>query len=119
MHRSGGKRIAMRTKIIAGNLVAVLLVGLVSYAMVKSSLEGALVDEVDSRIGSDVQLLQRSFRLSARDLAELVADQSAQRPMADTFLATLDETSRRTRAYEAADRTAAWLTDPSRRGGAP
>lgn len=109
----------MRTKIIAGNLVAVLLVGLVSYAMVKSSLEGALVDEVDSRIGSDFQLLQRSFRLSARDLAELVADQSAQRPMADTFLATLDETSRRTRAYEAADRTAAWLTDPSRRGGAP
>lgn len=109
----------MRTKIIAGNLAAVLVVGLVSYAMVKSSLETALVDEVDSRIGSDFQLLQRSFRLSARDLAELVHEQAEQRAMADTFLATLDETSRRTRAYEAADRTAAWLTDPSRRGGAP
>lgn len=109
----------MRTKIIAGNLLAVLVVGLVSYAMVKSSLEATLVDEVDSRIASDFQLLQRSFRLSASDLAELVDQQADQRAMADVFLATLDETSRRTRAYESADRTASWLQDPARRGGAP
>lgn len=109
----------MRTKIIAGNLLAVLVVGLVSYAMVKSSLETTLVEEVDSRIASDFELLQRSFRLSASDLAELVDQQADQRALADVFLTTLDETSRRTRAYEAADRTANWLQDPARRGGAP
>lgn len=109
----------MRTKIILGNLAAVLVVGLVSYAMVTSSLEAALVEEVDSRIASDFHLLERSFRLSARDLAELVDEQADQRAMVDTFVSTLDEVARRTRAFEAAERTAAWLADPARRGGMP
>ena len=109
----------MRTKIIAGNLAAVLLVGLVSYAWVHSSVEAALRDEVDSRITSDFRLLERSFRLSAYELASLTDDQASQPAMSQTFLSALDETSRRTRAYESADRTASWLSDPARRGAAP
>lgn len=109
----------MRTKIIAGNLAAVLVVGLVSYFMVKSSVETQLLDGVDSRIGADYRILERSFRLSARDLAELVDEQAEQRALVDTFVTALDDTAQRTRAYEAADRTAAWLADPARRGAAP
>lgn len=109
----------MRTKIIAGNLAAVLVVGLVSYFLVKSSLETELVEEVDTAIVSDFRLLQRSFRLSARDLAELVDAQASQRALVDTFVTALDETARRTRAYDTADRVAGWLADPSRRGAAP
>ncbi|WP_157069230.1 MXAN_5187 C-terminal domain-containing protein [Sandaracinus amylolyticus] len=109
----------MRTKIIAGNLAAVLVVGLVSYAMVKASLEAELVGEVDTRIVSDYRLLDRSFRLSARELSELADEQSQQRAMIDIFVSALDEASRRTRAYEAADRVASWLADPSRRGATP
>ncbi len=109
----------MRTKIIVGNLLTILVVGLVSYAVVKSSLESALVDEVDSRIVSDFRMLGRSFRLSARDTAESVEDQAAQRAMVDVFVSALDESASRTRATQAADRTAAWLADPVRRGAAP
>jgi hypothetical protein len=109
----------MRTKIIAGNLLAVLVVGLVSYVWVKSELETALLDEVDSRIVSDYRLLERSFRLSARDLAELVDAQASERAMIDPFVTALDEPSRRTRAYEGADRVASWLANPARRGAAP
>jgi hypothetical protein len=109
----------MRTKIIAGNLAAVLVVGLVSYALVKSNLEAKLVEEVDSRIALDFRILERSFRLSARELAELVDDQAAARQMVDIFVSTLDEAARRTRGYEAAERTATWLADPSRRGAVP
>lgn len=109
----------MRTKIIVGNLAAVLVVGLVSYYLVKSSLETALVAEVDTRIASDYQLLRRSFSLSARELSELADEQAEQRAMVDIFVSALDETSKRTRAYEAADRVASWLSDPSRRGAAP
>jgi HAMP domain-containing protein len=109
----------MRTKIIAGNLAVVLLVGLVSYAMVRSSLQAVLVDEVDSRIGRDYHLLERSFRLSALELVELVGSQASQPPLVDTFVTAIDETGKRGRAYDFAQRTAAWLADPARRGSAP
>lgn len=109
----------MRTKIIAGNLATLLVIGLVSYFMVSSSLEAELLEGVDSRIGSDFRLLERSFRLSARELAEQVDAQAMQRPLVDTFVTALDEVAQRTRAYEAAERTAAWLADPARRGAAP
>ncbi len=109
----------MRTKIIAGNLATLLVIGLVSYFMVSSNLETKLLEGVDARIGSDFRLLERSFRLSARELAEQVDEQAVQRPLVDTFVTALDDTAQRTRAYEAAERTASWLADPARRGAAP
>jgi hypothetical protein len=109
----------MRTKIIAGNLLTVLVVGLASYAMVKSSVEAAFVSDVDGRISSDFQLLSRSIALNGHEILALVDEQAATRPMQDVFGA-LDESGRRQRAFEASQRVATWLGDPARgRRGRP
>lgn len=108
----------MRTKIIAGGAIAVLLVGLGSYFMVKSSVESAFVDEVDSRISNDEILLSRSVRLTARDLLGEVNDQAEVASMAEVFGA-LDEARRRDRGFEAAERVARWFGDPARGHGGP
>jgi hypothetical protein len=108
----------MRTKIILGGALAVLLVGLGSYFLVKSSVERAFTDEVDTRITNDFHILERSIRLSARDLLGQVSEQADARGMADVFGA-LDENGRRTRAFEAAERIATWFQDPARGHGGP
>jgi HAMP domain-containing protein len=108
----------MRTKIILGGALAVLLVGLGSYFLVKSSVERAFTDEVDTRIGNDFRILERSIRLSARDLLGQVNEQADARGMADVFGA-LDENGRRTRAFEATERIATWFQDPARGHGGP
>lgn len=109
----------MRTKIIAGNLIAVLLLGLGSYMVVKAAVERSFTDEVDGRIGDDFLLLDRSVRLSARELVGLVEEQASERAAREVFGA-LDENGRRARASEHADRVANWLADPARgRGGPP
>ncbi len=108
----------MRTKIIAGGVIAVLLVGLGSYFTVKSNVESAFLDEVDSRIGNDQVLLARSIRLTARDLLGEVNDQAEQAPVAEVFGA-LDEPRRRDRGFEQAERVARWFGDPARGHGGP
>lgn len=109
----------MRAKIIIGNLIAVLLVGLGSYALVKGAIEHAFLEEVDGRIGDDFGLLDRSVRLNSRELLGLVSMQGSERPVREVF-AALDEAGRRTRAFEQAERIATWLGDPARgRGGPP
>jgi hypothetical protein len=109
----------MRTKIIAGGAIAVLLVGLGSYFLVHSRTEAAFLDEVDSRIANDETLLSRSIRLTARDLLGEVQEQADQPSMAAIFDA-LDENSRRDRGFAAADAAATWFGNPSRgHGGMP
>ncbi len=108
----------MRTKIILGGALSVLLVGLGSYFLVKSSVERAFTDEVDTRIGNDFRILERSIRLSARDLLGQVTEQADGAGMADVFGA-LDENGRRTRAFESSQRIASWFTDPARGHGGP
>ena len=109
----------MRTKIIAGNLLTILVVGLAAYAMVKTSVESAFAAEVDERITSDYQLLSQSIALNGRELLGLVESQAGGRPLQDVFGA-LDEGGRRQRAFEASQRVSTWLGDPARgRGGRP
>lgn len=108
----------MRTKIIAGGAIAVLIVGLGSYFMVKSSVESAFLDEVDSRISNDETLLSRSIRLTAHDLLGEVTDQAEVASMAEVFGA-LDEPRRRDRGFEAAERVTRWFGDPARGHGGP
>ena len=55
----------MRLKIIAGNLAVVVLLGLSAFAFVRTQLESDLLRRLDSRIASDRELLDRSFRLTA------------------------------------------------------
>lgn len=109
----------MRLKIIAGNLAVVVLLGLFSYFMVRGDLRTALAAEVDAAIVNDQVLFDRSFQLSAYELVRNVGERAAARQVQDVF-AGLDEDSRRTRAFEAAESAVAWLGDPARgRRGAP
>ena len=108
----------MRTKIIAGGVIAVLLVGLGSYFLVKSRVESAFLEEVDTRITNDEILLSRSIRLTARDLLGEVQDQADHEQMAQIFGA-LDEPRRRDRGFEAAEGVARWFGDSARGHGGP
>lgn len=103
----------MRLKIIAGNLVAVLLLGLVSYVVVGSDLRAYFSKEVQAQIGNDQALLERSLRLTALEFVDLVKERAATADVGAVFTA-LDEPGRRTRAFEAAERSQAWFGDPAR-----
>lgn len=103
----------MRLKVIAGNLAVVVLLGLAAYLFVGGQLRDALLASVDGRITSDRQLFERSLRLSALEFQALVGERAAERALLDVF-GGLDVVSRRTRAFEAAESTAAWLADPAR-----
>jgi hypothetical protein len=108
----------MRLKIIAGNLAVVLVLGLGAFLFVGDKLKTTLLGRLESKLGSDRELFERSFRLSALEFVDLVTLRASERQMRDVF-GGLDQDSRRTRAYEAAEGTAAWLADPARgeRGG--
>jgi hypothetical protein len=109
----------MRLKIIAGNLVAVLLVGLGSYFYVKSELEAGLGARIDGEISSDGEVVSSAFRLSGYEFMQQVASRAQQRDIRLAYGA-LDQNSRRTRAHEQANGISAWFQDPSRgRGGRP
>jgi hypothetical protein len=109
----------MRLKIVAGNLAVVVLLGLVAYATVSNQLRTARVNELELAIGNDRVMFERSLLLAALVFEDAVTGRAAQRQMRDIF-AGLDLDSRRTRAYEAAEATHAWLGDPARGGrGAP
>lgn len=109
----------MRLKIVAGNLAVVVLAGLIAYLTITSQLRNARTNELESVIDNDRRLFERSFRLSSLEFEAFVASRAAQRQMTDIF-GGLDLNSRRTRAYEAAEATRAWLGDPARGGrGAP
>ena len=103
----------MRLKIIAGNLVAVLLLGLVSYFVVRSDLELQLSNRVSGQIGNDQALLDRSLRILALDFVSQVKQRAGDADVKLVFTA-LDEEGRRTRAFEATERSSAWLGDPAR-----
>ncbi|MFT3922558.1 MAG: MXAN_5187 C-terminal domain-containing protein [Myxococcales bacterium] len=103
----------MRLKIIAGNLVAVLLLGLVSYAIVGSDLRQELSGKVTAQIGNDQVLIDRSLRLTALEFKDLVKQRASDSDVVGVF-AALDEEGRRTRAFDAAERSAAWFGDPAR-----
>ncbi len=98
----------MRTKMIGGNLIAVLLVGVVSYFVVSSQVESAFLEEVDSRIAGDVQLFDQLWRLAGRELVEQTVAQAREDDTRDVFSA-LDEATQRERAYERATAVLDWL----------
>lgn len=107
----------MRLKIILGNLAVVVLLGIAAYLVVGDQLRSGLAAKLDKNISNDRTLLERSYRLSAVEFLGMVEARAG--TLSDVF-GGLDESSRRTRAYEAAEATHAWLSDPARgRWGAP
>jgi hypothetical protein len=103
----------MRLKIIAGNLVAVLLLGLVSYWVVGSDLRQDVTKKISAQIGNDQVLLDRSLRLTALEFVEDVKQRGADPDLRSVF-AALDEEGRRNRGYEASERSSQWFQDPAR-----
>lgn len=103
----------MRLKIIAGNLAAVVMLGLASYWLVRSEVEQRIIADMDAAIGQDQLQLERSLRLSGMEFMNAVRDRAETSQLITVFSA-LDETGRRNRAYEAAEAITRWFQDPAR-----
>jgi len=103
----------MRLKLIAGNLVIVLLVGLGSYLVVRTQLRAELSRQLQERIGDDSEIFARSWRADGARLAEGVANRAGSGAVRNVFTAA-GEASRRGRAFEAAQEVSTWFQDPAR-----
>lgn len=103
----------MRLKLIAGNVVVVLLVGLAAYLVVRNSLRDALAADLQESIESDSELLSRSWRLAGTELAADVADRASSTAVQKAFSGG-DEGRRRRRAFDAAQDVSTWFQDPVR-----
>jgi hypothetical protein len=103
----------MRLKLIAGNLVIVLLVGLGSYLVVRNQLRAGLIEELEDGIGDDAELFARSYRADSARLAESVGKRAQTKSVVQVFTAT-GESNRRKRAFDAAQDVARWFQDPAR-----
>ncbi|QQR88817.1 MAG: hypothetical protein IPJ88_11325 [Myxococcales bacterium] len=103
----------MRVKIILGNLVAVLLLGLGSYVFVRHELGKRILGELDGSITNSQALFERSWRLSSTEFVNSVRSRAESQQVLSVFTA-LDETGRRTRAYEASEGLMRWFEDPAR-----
>ena len=108
----------MRLKIIAGNLIAVLVLGVASYFVVRNQIKSGLDQQLEGRIVKDSQLFDRAWRQTSSELRELTRQQSSQNGIRAVFTA-LDERARRQKANKEANSVATWFRDPSRRGEAP
>ena len=103
----------MRLKLIAGNLVIVLLVGLGSYLVVRTQLLSELSRQLEDGIGDDSELFARSWRADGARLAEGVSTRSASSTVRNVFTAS-GEAKRRRRAFDAAQDVSKWFQDPAR-----
>lgn len=108
----------MRTKIIAGNVIAVLVVGLISYLVVSSQLKATLLADVDAHITTDQRLFERSWRLSGLEFVEQVAAQAGQDASRDLFN-SLEPSGRRRRAHDRANQVADWFQRQNPERGRP
>jgi hypothetical protein len=103
----------MRLKLIAGNLVVVLLVGLGSYLVVRTQLRGELSRQLQEGIGDDSELFARSWRADGARLAEGVANRASSSSVRNVVAAS-GEANRRRRAFKAAQEVSHWFGDPAR-----
>jgi Double sensory domain of two-component sensor kinase len=103
----------MRLKLIAGNLLIVLLVGLGSYLAVRTQLRAELSRQLEEGIGDDSEIVARSWRADGARLADAVSNRAASSAVRNVFTAS-GETSRRGRAFEAAQQVSKWFQDPAR-----
>jgi hypothetical protein len=106
----------MRLKLIAGNLVIVLLVGLGSYLVVRTQLRAELSRQLEDGIGDDSELFARSWRADGARLAEGVSSRVSSKSVRNVFSAS-GEAKRRGRAFEAAQGVSKWFQDPARGRG--
>lgn len=109
----------MRLKLIAGNLVVVLLVGLGSYLVVRNELHSGLSRALEERLDEDSELFARSWRAEGASLVSGVSSRASSTAVRKAFAAS-GEARRRERAFSAAQGVSKWFRDPARgRRGRP
>lgn len=108
----------MRLKIIAGNVVAILMVGLLSWVLVSGQIQALFVAEVDQQIANDHRLFGQRWRLQGYEFLEQAVNLAAESQTRDVFTA-LDEDRQRTRAFERANEIAESFARANRSQGGP
>ena len=103
----------MRLKLIVGNLIVVLLVGLGSYLVVRTQLQTGLSRALEERIDEDSELFARSWRADGAGLVEGVSDRASSSQVRHIFTAS-GVAKRRGRAFSAAQAVSKWFQDPAR-----
>ncbi len=103
----------MRAKIIAGNLIAVLFVGLVSYVLLYSKIKRHAAEAAESSLEHQQILFERSWKLSGSEFVEEAREQARSKTIQQVFTG-LDEQSKRSRAFNAIGTVEQWFADPSR-----
>jgi hypothetical protein len=103
----------MRLKLIAGNLVIMLLVGLGSYLVVRVQLRTELSRQLEEGIGDDSELFARSWLADGARLAEEVSNRAGSNSVRNVFAAS-GEAKRRGRAFDAAQEASKWFQNPAR-----
>ncbi len=109
----------MRLKLIAGNAIILLLVGLGSYWLVRSQLEQGLSSALEARVEGAAALFGRSWRADGARLTDDVSERAASSQVRQVFEAA-GEDNRRRRAFDVAQSVSRWFQDPARgRDGPP
>lgn len=104
----------MRFKITAGSLVAVVLLGLACFGVVRLQLRAGAEADIEAE-GPRVRELVRTIRRAAAlDLVRIATTRAATSGLVEVFSGVQD--SRRNRAYDEADRFAQELASPANGG---
>ncbi|MCA9603575.1 MAG: hypothetical protein KC417_16195, partial [Myxococcales bacterium] len=102
----------MRLKIIAGNIVVVLLTGIIGFLLIRGQVTDTLRRDITARVRSDARLFDRSWRLSAYEFLNQVENRASDESVRGAMASVGD--SRRNRSFDAANDVAGWFQDPAR-----
>ena len=103
----------MRLKIVAGNVIVLLVVGLGSYFYLKGELEGSYGGMFQQDVTTDAEMFARSWRLSSLEFVDQVSEQAETRQVRGAMRGSSENTRRRA-AHDRANSIAAWFQDPAR-----
>ena len=108
----------MRLKLVAANLVTVLVLGIASYFLVSSFYADLFSSQVAAELARDRELLERSALLASRQYVDGVAQRAGITEIGEVFAQT-DLMSRRAKASGEVDAYAKALARPEHGGREP
>ena len=105
----------MRWKLVVGNVVAVVLVGLLAWMMVRGAAATALAVDVDPSVDRAGRLLTAVHTQDGDTLLTAVQDAAGRQPLADVYAAD-SESAQREAAFSFAEGLSHQLASLARRG---
>lgn len=105
----------MRWKLLAGNIVAIVVVGLLAWTMVRSRASEALVRDVDPSVDRGGALLEAVHTQDGMRLQDAVED-AAETPAVTAVFTAQSESDARTLAFNTAESLAREVASIPRRG---